>query len=226
MGRIRVVRGMGGGDEEGVGGADPGPIGVTQAGPFLGWRTGAPVRVEQRAARLDVLGAVAEALCHGQAQPVGAARQHPAVGPVAPPGVGLDAEQAEACAGEQQGINGIVRRRPSGDLQVAAIRRRDKARRAGQHADVGLADRIGGRHHQEGQAGEEGPVLLRHLLADHPRPHLGEPLPAAGGGLEGRLSGMEDAVHGVQARSPAAVTGMGKKPGSASTLASQARMAG
>ncbi len=148
-------------------------------------------------ARLDVLGAVAVALRHGDVQRVAVQPLHDAVHAVAPPRVQLDAQQAdgaagpeqlckEALTGDQEGERsrtgwsccwweGSTRSegvcRLDGHLRWAGAR--DEAKRA--HEGVSDRPALGTGHAAEQHllAGEEVHVLLRHGAADEPLAHLG-----------------------------------------------------
>ena len=101
-----------------------------------------------------------------------------------------------------------------------------EARRRRQHTGPRLRSRIQAADDQERQLGEEVPMLVGHVVAQHARAEGLHPLAHAGARLHGALALVPGGRGRVHATSPMREAAIGTKPGSASIRASQARTCG
>ncbi len=169
--------------------------------------------------RLDVLGAVAEALVDVDRQRSVGLRHHRAVHAVAPTCRKLDAEERDPTPGQRACSYAVTLRRREIELHGSRVRRPQEARSSGEKRRPRGSVVVHRAHHCIAQPLEELPMLFRHEVADHAWPDECSHLPH----LRPRLYVGFAVVERLVAH---ATLGIGTKPGSASKRASHCAMRG
>ena len=119
-------------------------------------------------AGLDVFGTVSEALDDLDLETLRAFAAHFAVHTIALAALELDPQGADIRAIDESLAQGIAIDRPRPYAECAGASRPDEPRRTGQSRCPGPADGVERADDQEGQTREKCPILVRHVIANHP----------------------------------------------------------